>query len=47
MSDAEESSEEEVKAVKLDSVEYKFKRAERDKFKVVIEQWVRHFKESH
>jgi hypothetical protein len=37
ISDQEESSEEEEVAVKLDLVEYNFKKAERDKYKLVIE----------
>jgi hypothetical protein len=37
MSDVEESSEEEEMPVKLDNVEYNFKKAERDKYKLVIE----------
>jgi hypothetical protein len=28
-------------------VEYKYMLAERNKYKMVIEQWVRHFKEQH
>lgn len=47
MSDADESSEEEAVPQKLDMVEYKFMRAERNKHKLVIEQWVRHFKEEN
>lgn len=37
MSDVEESSEEEEIPIKLDAVEYNLKKAERDKFKLVIE----------
>jgi len=45
MSDEEESSEEEVVPVKLDLVEYNFIKANRNKHKLTIEQWVRKFKE--
>ena len=44
-SDVEESSEDEAKPLKLDMIEYNFKKAERDKYKLVVEQWVRNFKE--
>ena len=47
MSDVEESSEEEEIPIKLDAVEYNLKKAERDKFKLVIEQWVRHYQEKN
>ena len=43
MSDDEESSEEEV-VIKLDLVEYNYLRAEKNKFKVIVDQWVRLFK---
>ena len=43
MSDDEESSEEEV-IIKLDLVEYNYLRAEKNKFKVIVDQWVRLFK---
>ena len=46
MSDVEESSEDEEEPIKLDMVEYNFLRAERNRHKLVIEQWVRNFKES-
>jgi hypothetical protein len=33
----EESSEDEAKPLKLDMIEYNFKKAERDKYKLVVE----------
>ena len=44
-SDVEDSSEDEVKPIKLDMVEYNFKKAERDKYRLPVEQWVRNFRE--
>lgn len=48
LSDEEdEESEEETPQLKVDMVEYNYASAERQKTKLVIEQWVRQFKEKN
>ena len=47
LSDEEDSEIEEPTELKLDMVEYNFLRAERNKTRLIIEQWVRQFKQQY
>lgn len=44
---SDEESEEEIKEVKVDMVEYNFYKAERNKYRLALEQWVRKFTQTN